>query len=154
MDIITRFAPSPTGSLHLGAVRTAIFNFLFTKKNKGKFVLRIEDTDQERSTNDSLDEILKSLNWLGVDYDDGPYVQSDRLAVYKEIAQDLVDKNLAYKCYMKNQEIEELKNQAAKEKKIYRYPRTWRDRTDHPDNGEYVIRFKTPDNENLSLIHI
>ena len=151
MDIITRFAPSPTGSLHLGAVRTAIFNFLFTKKNKGKFVLRIEDTDQERSTNDSLDEILKSLNWLGVDYDDGPYVQSDRLAIYKEIAQDLVDKNLAYKCYMKNQEIEELKNQAAKEKKIYRYPRTWRDRSDHPDNDEYVIRFKTPDNQNIKF---
>lgn len=145
MNIITRFAPSPTGSLHLGAVRTAIFNFLFTKRNKGKFILRIEDTDQERSTNDSLDEILKSLNWLGVDYDDGPHIQSDRLSIYKKIAQDLVDKNLAYKCFMKNEEIEELKNQAAKEKKVYRYPRTWRDRTDHPENAKYVIRFKTPD---------
>ena len=145
MNIITRFAPSPTGSLHLGAVRTAIFNFLFTKRNKGKFILRIEDTDQERSTNDSLDEILKSLNWLGVDYDDGPHIQSDRLSIYKKIAQDLVDKNLAYKCFMKNEEIEELMNQAAKEKKVYRYPRTWRDRTDHPENAKYVIRFKTPD---------
>ena len=152
MEVVTRFAPSPTGLLHLGAVRTAIFNFLYTKKNNGKFILRIEDTDQERSTKESLNQILESLSWLGIEYDQGPYVQSDRLEHYIGVAHALIDKGLAYKCFMTNQEVEELKIKAAKEKRVYKYPRTWRDRKDHPKNSPYVIRFKTPDNVNIEFV--
>ena len=152
MEVVTRFAPSPTGLLHLGAVRTAIFNFLYTKKNNGKFILRIEDTDQERSTKESLNQILESLSWLGIEYDQGPYVQSDRLEHYIGVAHALIDKGLAYKCFMTNQEVEELKIKAAKEKRVYKYPRTWRDRKDHPKNSPYVIRFKTPDNLNIEFV--
>ena len=151
MRTITRFAPSPTGSLHLGAVRTAIFNFLFTKKNKGKFILRIEDTDQERSTDDSLNEILKSLKWLGIIHDEGPYVQSKKLDTYKKLAEELVSKGLAYRCFMTNEEIEQLKDQAKKEKKIYKYPKTWRDKTEHPEDLSYVVRFKTPENRTIEF---
>ena len=152
MEVVTRFAPSPTGLLHLGAVRTAIFNFLYTKKNNGKFILRIEDTDQERSTKESLNQILESLSWLGIEYDQGPYVQSDRLEHYIGVAHTLIDRGLAYKCFMTNQEVEELKIKAAKEKRVYKYPRTWRDRKDHPKNSPYVIRFKTPDNVNIDFV--
>tara|TARA_Y100001936_G_C16093893_1_gene689586 strand:- start:230 stop:1600 length:1371 start_codon:yes stop_codon:yes gene_type:complete len=151
MDIITRFAPSPTGSLHLGAVRTAIFNYLFTRKNKGKFILRIEDTDQERSSLDSLNQILDSLRWLGIDFDEGPYIQSERLENYRAIAEEFVKKGLAYRCYMTSEEIQQLKESAQKENKVYKYPRTWRDRTDNPPGLDYVIRFKTPDNKDIKF---
>ena len=102
MSVVTRFAPSPTGSLHLGGVRTAIFNFLFARNNSGKLILRIEDTDQERSTVDSLDEIISSLNWLGISWDEGPYFQSKRLDIYRKYAEALLDEGLAYKCFMTN----------------------------------------------------
>ena len=151
MSVITRFAPSPTGSLHLGAVRTAIFNYLFTKKNNGKFILRIEDTDQERSSVESLNQILDSLKWLGIDFDDGPYIQSERLDFYKKLAEELISKGLAYKCFMTNEETKKLKEIAQKQKKIYKYPRTWRERTDHPLNTDYVIRFKTPNNKDIKF---
>ena len=151
MSIVTRFAPSPTGSLHLGAARTAIFNYLYTKKNGGEFILRIEDTDQERSTNESLDEILESLEWLGINFDHGPYIQSKKLNHYKEIAERFIEQGLAYKCFMTSEEIKELKNKALAEKKIYKYPRIWRDKKDHPKNQDYVIRFKTPDNQNIEF---
>ena len=114
-NIRVRFAPSPTGSLHLGGVRTAIFNFLFARKNSGKLILRIEDTDQERSTVDSLDEIISSLKWLGVSWDEGPHFQSKRLDTYKKYAETLLDKSLAYKCFMTNEEIKQLKEEASKE---------------------------------------
>ena len=151
MSIVTRFAPSPTGSLHLGGVRTAIFNFLFARKNSGKLILRIEDTDQERSTVDSLDEIISSLKWLGVSWDEGPYFQSKRLDTYKKYAETLLDKSLAYKCFMTNEEIKQLKEEASKENKIYRYPKTWRNRSDHPDNADFVIRFKTPESKEIKF---
>jgi len=151
MSIVTRFAPSPTGSLHLGGVRTAIFNFLFARKNSGKLILRIEDTDQERSTVDSLDEIISSLKWLGVSWDEGPYFQSKRLDTYKKYAETLLDKSLAYKCFMTNEEIKQLKEEASKENKIYRYPKTWRNRGDHPDNADFVIRFKTPESKEIKF---
>ena len=102
MSIVTRFAPSPTGSLHLGVVRTAIFNYLFSKKNSGKLILRIEDTDQDRSTKDSLNQIISSLKWLGIDWDEGPFLQSDRLNIYHNYSELLIDKGLAYKCFMTN----------------------------------------------------
>ena len=86
MSTRLRFAPSPTGSLHLGGVRTAIFNYLYAKKNKGKMILRVEDTDRERSSADSLEEIISSLKWLGIDWDEGPHIQSSRLEIYNNFA--------------------------------------------------------------------
>lgn len=151
MSIVTRFAPSPTGSLHLGVVRTAIFNYLFSKKNSGKLILRIEDTDQDRSTKDSLNQIISSLKWLGIDWDEGPFLQSDRLNIYHNYSELLIDKGLAYKCFMTNEEIEDLKVIAKKEKKIYKYPGVWRNRTDHPDGKNFVVRFKTPELSEISF---
>ena len=151
MSIVTRFAPSPTGSLHLGVVRTAIFNYLFSKKNSGKLILRIEDTDQDRSTKDSLNQIISSLKWLGIDWDEGPFLQSDRLNIYHNYSELLIDKGLAYKCFMTNEEIEDLKVVAKKEKKIYKYPGVWRNRTDHPDDKNFVVRFKTPELSEISF---
>lgn len=97
MDIRVRFPPSPTGNLHVGSVRTALFNFLFARKNKGKFILRIEDTDKKRVVKEAYQAIYDSLKWLGFTWDEGPILQSDRLAIYKEHEKILVDKNLAYK---------------------------------------------------------
>ena len=151
MSVVTRFAPSPTGSLHLGGLRTAIFNYLYAKKNQGKLILRIEDTDQERSTEGSLQEIITSLEWLGIEWDEGPYLQSSRLNIYTDFVNMLLDKDLAYKCFTTNEEIKELKEKAAKNKEIYRYPRIWRDRRDHPQNSNYVIRFKVPDLKEISF---
>ena len=151
MSIVTRFAPSPTGSLHLGVVRTAIFNYLFSKKNSGKLILRIEDTDQDRSTKDSLNQIISSLKWLGIDWDEGPFLQSDRLNIYHNYSELLIDKGLAYKCFMTNEEIEDLKVVAKKEKKIYKYPGVWRNRTDHPNDKNFVVRFKTPELSEISF---
>ena len=151
MSIVTRFASSPTGSLHLGVVRTAIFNYLFSKKNSGKLILRIEDTDQDRSTKDSLNQIISSLKWLGIDWDEGPFLQSDRLSIYHNYSELLIDKGLAYKCFMTNEEIEDLKVVAKKEKKIYKYPGIWRNRTDHPDDKSFVVRFKTPELSEISF---
>ena len=151
MSIVTRFAPSPTGSLHLGVVRTAIFNYLFSKKNSGKLILRIEDTDQDRSTKDSLNQIISSLKWLGIDWDEGPFLQSDRLNIYHNYSELLIDKGLAYKCFMTNEEIEDLKVIAKKEKKIYKYPGVWRNRTDHPNDKNFVVRFKTPELSEISF---
>lgn len=152
MSIVTRFAPSPTGSLHLGAVRTAIFNFLYARQNSGKIILRIEDTDQERSTSDSLNEIISSLEWLGINWDEGPYLQSERLDIYREHAEILVDKDLAYKCFMTTEEINQLKERALRENKIYKYPGTWRNRSDHPKNAEFVIRFKTHKSKQIKFV--
>ena len=123
MSIRVRFAPSPTGSLHLGVVRTAIFNYLFSKKNKGKLILRIEDTDKERSTNDSFNEIISNLSWLGIDWDEGPIKQSDRLDIYDKFASLLISEGKAYRCYASQDEINLLKEKAKLENKIYRYPR-------------------------------
>tara|TARA_B100000902_G_scaffold293131_1_gene279640 strand:- start:853 stop:2226 length:1374 start_codon:yes stop_codon:yes gene_type:complete len=144
MNIKVRFAPSPTGSLHLGAVRTAIFNYLFAKKNNGKILVRIEDTDKERSSNESLIEILDSLRWLGLDWDEGPIKQSDRLEIYKAAADKLIDEDLAYRCYMTQDEVSLLKDKAKAENKVYKYPNTWREKKETPNGRDFVVRFKTP----------
>ncbi|NOQ16493.1 MAG: glutamate--tRNA ligase, partial [Methyloprofundus sp.] len=99
MSIKTRFAPSPTGYLHVGGARTALFSWLHAKKNNGSFVLRIEDTDLERSTQESVDAILEGMQWLGLDYDEGPYYQTQRFDRYKEIIQQLLEQGDAYYCY-------------------------------------------------------
>ncbi|WP_321323326.1 glutamate--tRNA ligase [Thiomicrorhabdus sp.] len=143
--IRTRFAPSPTGYLHIGGVRTALYSWLYAKKQGGEFTLRIEDTDLERSTEESVNAILEGMSWLGLDYDNGPIYQTHRFERYKEVIQQLFDKNLAYYCYATPEELDEMREaqKAAGEKP--RYDGRYRDFTGEPPAGiEPVIRFKNP----------
>ena len=114
MAFICRFAPSPTGPLHIGGVRTALFNWLFSKNNKGKFYLRIEDTDKERSKDEYKNQIIQSLRWIGIKHDDKEYIQSEKIKKHKEIAEELLKKGFAYKCYCSEEEIKEQKEKAKK----------------------------------------
>ena len=138
-----RFAPSPTGYLHIGGVRTALFNWLWARKLGGTFVLRIEDTDQERSTDASRAAILESLQWLGLDWDEGPFLQSERLAVYREWAERLIAAGRAYRCYCTEAELDAQRDalHARDPKAGFKYPGTCRERTDEPDRP-HTIRFK------------
>ncbi|MCR4288215.1 MAG: glutamate--tRNA ligase family protein, partial [Deltaproteobacteria bacterium] len=106
MTVRTRFAPSPTGFLHIGGARTALFNWLFARHHKGEFVLRIEDTDVERSTRESLQAILDGMNWLGLDWDEGPYLQSSMFDAYRKHANELLANGAAYKCFCTAEELE------------------------------------------------
>ena len=153
MTVRVRFAPSPTGYLHIGGVRTALFNWLWARKTKGTFVLRIEDTDQERSTPESRQTILDSMKWLGLDWDEGPevggkygpYTQMERLAIYKEQAERLIREKKAYRCYCTKEELDAQREALKKKdpKAQFRYPGTCRDRTDEPDLP-FVVRFRAP----------
>ena len=104
MEVKTRFAPSPTGYLHIGGVRTALFSWLYARHHQGKFVLRIEDTDRERSTQESVDAILRGMEWLGLDHDEGPFYQTQRFDRYKEVIEKLLDEGKAYRCYCTREE--------------------------------------------------
>ncbi len=147
-----RFAPSPTGYLHIGGVRTALFNWLWAKKTGGTFVLRIEDTDQERSTDESRNVIFESMKWVGLDWDEGPgkggshgpYLQMERLPLYKEQAERLVREKKAYRCYCTKEELDKQREalKARDPKAAFKYPGTCRDREDQPDLP-FVVRFKT-----------
>ena len=119
--IKVRFAPSPTGYLHIGGARTALFNWLYAKKTGGIFVLRIEDTDLARSTKEATEAILSSLKWLGLDWDEGPYFQSERFPIYREQAQRLLDKDKAYYCYCTPAELEERRKEALARKEDPKY---------------------------------
>ena len=112
--VATRFAPSPTGPLHIGGIRTALFNWLFSENNKGKFYLRIEDTDKERSKDEYKKQIIESLKWIGIQHDGKEYIQSKKINKHKEIADELLKKGFAYKCYCTEKEIEEQKEKAKK----------------------------------------
>ena len=144
MSIVTRFAPSPTGYLHVGGARTALYSWLHARKTGGTFILRIEDTDLERSTQESVDAILEGMEWLGLDYDDGPYYQTKRFDLYKEVVAQLLAEGKAYKCFCTVEEVDAMREaqMAAGEKP--KYNGMWRDRTDHPTDKPYVIRFKNP----------
>ena len=107
--VATRFAPSPTGPLHIGGIRTALFNWLFSKNNKGKFYLRIEDTDKARSHDKYKKQIIESLKWIGIEHDNEEYIQSEKINKHKEIAKELLSRSFAYKCYCSEKEIEEQK---------------------------------------------
>jgi glutamyl-tRNA synthetase len=144
MTIRTRFAPSPTGSLHIGGARTAIFNWLFARHAGGEFVLRIEDTDRERSTEESIKEIMDAMKWLGLDWDEGPFRQSDRLDIYQKLANELLESGHAYKCYVTPEELEEKRKQAQSRGDVLRYKREWAKLNEGPDKP-YVIRLQTPD---------
>ena len=143
--VATRFAPSPTGALHIGGVRTALFNWLFSKNQKGTFHLRIEDTDKERSKDEHKIQIIKSLKWLGIEYDGEEYVQSTKINDHIKIANELLKNGNAYKCYCSTEEIEEQKKRAKQKKLPYIYNRKWRDipESDAPKDIKPVIRFKS-----------
>lgn len=144
MTVRTRFAPSPTGTLHVGSIRTALYAWLYSKKNKGQFILRIEDTDQERSTDESVQAILEGMNWLGMDYDEGPFYQTKRLERYNEIIELLFKKGLAYRCYCSKERLDELREGQKQAKQKPKYDGCCRDKS-NPDRVEpYVVRFKTP----------
>ena len=143
--VATRFAPSPTGALHIGGVRTALFNWLYSKNQKGTFHLRIEDTDKERSKEEHKIQIIKSLNWLGIKHDGEEYIQSNKIDDHVKIANELLKKGFAYKCYCSPEEIEEQKKRAKQKKIPYIYNRKWRDaeEKDAPKEIKPVIRFKS-----------
>ena len=144
MTFICRFAPSPTGPLHIGGVRTALFNWLLAKKNKGKYFLRIEDTDKERSKEEFKKQIISSLAWLGIEHDGEEYIQSKNISKHVAIAEELLKKGYAYKCYCSEEEINEQKENCKKKGIPYIYNRKWRDSTDLqiPKDIKPVIRFK------------
>ena len=143
--VATRFAPSPTGPLHIGGVRTALFNWLYSKNQKGNFYLRIEDTDKERSKEEYKKQIIKSLQWIGINYDGQEYIQSQKINDHIKVANELLKKGNAYKCYCSNEEIEEQKKRAKQKKIPYVYDRKWRDKNESeaPNNIKPVIRFKS-----------
>tara|TARA_Y100001960_G_scaffold9281_1_gene8906 strand:- start:145 stop:1542 length:1398 start_codon:yes stop_codon:yes gene_type:complete len=143
--VATRFAPSPTGALHIGGVRTALFNWLYSKNHNGKFYLRVEDTDKERSKDEFRDQIIQSLKWIGINYDGEEYIQSKKVDDHIKVANELLKNGNAYKCYCSSEEIEEQKKRARQKKIPYIYDRKWRDKkeSDAPKDIKPVIRFKS-----------
>jgi len=145
----TRFAPSPTGYLHIGGARTALFSWAYARQKGGQFVLRIEDTDRERSTQESVDAILDGMQWLGLDWDEGPVFQMDRLARYREVADDLIRRGLAYPCYASRDELDAMREAQRAAGQKPRYDGRWRPESaagkTPPAGVEPVIRFRNPD---------
>jgi glutamyl-tRNA synthetase len=147
-----RFAPSPTGYLHIGGARTALFNWLYARRHAGTFVLRIEDTDRERSTPESVQAILDGMRWLQIDWDEGPgiggpfgpYFQTERIALYRDAAERLIREGKAYRCYCTKEELDERRRVYEKIGRPYKYEGTCRSRTNHPDRP-WVVRFRLPD---------
>jgi glutamyl-tRNA synthetase len=143
-NLRVRFAPSPTGSLHIGGVRTALFNWLFARHEGGVFILRIEDTDRERSTPEAIQAILDGMKWVGLDWDEGPIYQTDRLPLYREHAERLIAQGKAYHCYCTEEELDARRKQALARKEIPKYDRRCFGRTDPPPNGRpAAVRFVT-----------
>jgi glutamyl-tRNA synthetase len=161
MTTRVRFAPSPTGYLHIGGVRTALFNWLWARKTGGTFVLRIEDTDQERSTPESLQVILDSLTWLGLTWDEGPgkggahgpYTQMERLGIYREHSERLIAGGKAYRCYCTKEELDAQRAalKARDPKAVFRYPGTCKNRKDQPALP-FVVRFAMPEDGSVSYV--
>src|SRR5215831_14098906 len=137
MSVRTRFAPSPTGSLHLGSARTALFSFLYARRHGGQFVLRIEDTDRERSTEESTRAIVEALRWLELDWDEGPFFQSERMPLYRARAEVLLERGTVYRCYCTPEELEARRRPT--------YDRTCRDlEAPPPGRTAFALRFRTP----------
>ncbi len=152
--VVTRFAPSPTGFLHIGGARTALFNWLYARHHGGKALLRIEDTDKKRSTQEAIDAILDGLEWLGLDYDEAPTFQSRRAERHADVAHQLLDAGHAYKCFATPEQLEEMRAQQRANKQPMRYDGRWRDRdpSEAPQGAPYAVRLKTP-LEGRSTIH-
>ncbi len=150
-EVRVRFAPSPTGYLHIGGARTAIYNWLFAKKHNGKFILRIEDTDAQRSTEDSIKGIIDGLTWLGLNWDEGPYFQSAHIEEHRQAAQKLIELGWAYKCFCTKEELDAKREQAKKEKRPFKYDGTCRNLSPEEIKEKeeaglpYCIRFKVPE---------
>lgn len=150
-DIRVRFAPSPTGYLHIGGARTALFNWLFARHHGGSFILRIEDTDRSRSTEQAIEQIVDSLKWLGLDWDEGPYRQTDHLDRYQEVAQRLLDEGKAYKCYCTAEELEAMRRAQLERKETPMYDRRClrlseeKRRTLEEEGRQAVVRFRSRD---------
>ena len=142
----TRFAPSPTGFLHVGGARTALFSWLYARHCNGEFVLRIEDTDRERSTQPAIDAILESMQWLNLNWDEGPYYQTKRFDRYKEVINELLEKGLAYKCYCSKERLDKMRQEQMEKGLKPRYDGHCRDdHSEHAPDEPYVIRFRNPD---------
>ncbi|OUR71795.1 glutamate--tRNA ligase [Methylophaga sp. 41_12_T18] len=144
MTIRTRFAPSPTGYLHVGGARTALFSWLYARKHGGQFILRIEDTDLERSTAESVNAILEGMTWLGLEYDEGPFYQTHRFDRYKEVIKQLIEQGDAYPCYCSKDELNDMRDQQRANKEKPRYDGRCRHLTSAKPGVEPVIRFKNP----------
>ncbi|NMP32535.1 glutamate--tRNA ligase [Thalassotalea sp. M1531] len=144
MTLTTRFAPSPTGYLHVGGARTALYSWLYAKKNGGDFILRIEDTDLERSTQESVDAIMDGMNWLNLEWTQGPFYQTKRFDRYKEVIAQLIESGNAYRCYCTPEEVETMREEARAKGEKEKYNGMWRERTDWPEDKPFVIRFKNP----------
>lgn len=145
MIIRTRFAPSPTGYLHIGGARTALFSWLYARKHGGTFVLRIEDTDLERSTAESVNAILEGMTWLGLEYDEGPFYQTHRFDRYKTLIQQLVDEGKAYHCYCSKEELDLMREEQMARKEKPRYDGRCRHRAEPRAGVAPVVRFRNPD---------
>jgi glutamyl-tRNA synthetase len=145
-DIVTRFAPSPTGFLHIGGARTALFNWLFAKHHGGKMLLRIEDTDRARSTQEAVDALMDGLSWLGLDWDGEPISQFSRVARHKEVVDQMLENGTAYRCYSTPEEVDAMREKARAEGRPPRYDGTWRDKdaSEAPEGLDPVIRLKAP----------
>lgn len=150
MTVVTRFAPSPTGFLHIGSARTALFNWLFARHHGGRYLLRIEDTDKERSTQEAIDKIIESLDWLNLDHDGEVYFQSHYAERHAQVAKELLSNGQAYKCYCTPQELDDMRKKAHEEKRSPRYDGRCRHRTE--ENLPYAVRLKMPQ-EGSTTIH-
>lgn len=144
MTVKTRFAPSPTGMLHIGGARTALFSWLYARHHGGSFVLRIEDTDRERSTPEALQAILDGMKWLELDWDEGPYYQSERMDRYREMVEWLLAHGHAYHCYCTKEELEAMREEQMARKEKPRYDGRCRDRTGPREGVDPVVRFRSP----------
>ncbi|MGI9503895.1 MAG: glutamate--tRNA ligase, partial [Geminicoccaceae bacterium] len=146
MSVVTRFAPSPTGFLHIGSARAALFNWLYARHHGGRFLLRIEDTDRARSTQEAIDAILDSMDWLGLSSDEDPVFQSEQQARHVEVAETMLADGHAYRCYCTPEELSDMREQAKAEGRKMLYDGRWRDRdpAEAPPGIAPVIRLKAP----------
>ena len=144
MSVVTRFAPSPTGLLHIGGARTALFSWLYAHRKGGRFILRIEDTDRERSTEEAVGVILDGMQWLGLAADEGPYYQTQRFPRYREVVEQLLSSGLAYRCYCTKEELEQMRADQIARKQKPRYDGRCRERTQPRPGIEPAVRFRNP----------
>jgi glutamyl-tRNA synthetase len=144
MIVRTRFAPSPTGFLHIGGLRTALFCWLYARRHGGQFILRIEDTDLERSTEAAIQQILDGMEWAGLIQDEGPFFQTKRFERYKEVIEEMLAEGTAYRCYCTKEELEQMRAQQTARGEKPRYDGRWRERTDSLPGAPFVVRFKNP----------
>lgn len=151
MTVVTRFAPSPTGYLHVGGARTALFSWLYARKHSGKFILRIEDTDRERSTEASINAILEGMAWLGLNHDEGPYYQTHRFERYQSLIDQLLSVGQAYRCYCTKAELETLRESQMQQKLKPRYNGLCRNHNTPKEGVEPVIRFRNPDSGQVTF---